>query len=391
MSDEQHSLPQRLSEVRTLAKLSQSELAGKLGVSASLVSHWEKGTRTPSESQLLELARAMGVALDYLLNAEIRPLFKCRAQVTSPQKNDIEQTLRDASSQVHFVATAHRLFGKVPKSFILRADFGSTEALPGAATHLRDTLKLNRRVTLDELKQALAEWNIFVFDWAMPQHLSGISFRGAFSCIFINHTQPPTRRLFTLAHEFAHVVFHLGRDGESGKNRMDTQVSISSIRDPLEKQANAFASEFLMPEADLKSLVEKYGNRLREPGMLEAAARTFNVSRDAIFYRLTQLKFFKWTDKSDYFRGNYPLPAAPTVRVAPEDEKEIDSQVDIRFREMALALYQDGQVSVGKLAEWFFTPRHVMEAYIAKLREKEEQVISDEPVPNEEGETAGAE
>ena len=389
MSDEQHSLPQRLSEVRTLAKLSQSELAGKLDVSASLVSHWEKGTRTPSESQLLELARAMGVALDYLLNAEIRPLFKCRAQVTSPQKNDIEQALRDASSQVHFVATAHRLAGKVPKSFILRADFGSTEALPGAATHLRDTLKLNRRVTLDELKQALAEWNIFVFDWAMPQHLSGISFRGAFSCIFINHTQPPTRRLFTLAHEFAHVVFHLGHDGESGKNRMDTQVSISSIRDPLEKQANAFASEFLMPEADLKSLVEKYGSRLREPGMLEAAARTFNVSRDAIFYRLTQLKFFKWTDKSDYFRGNYPLPAAPTVRVAPEDEKEIDYQVDIRFREMALALYQDGQVSVGKLAEWFFTPRHVMEAYIAKLREKEEQVISDEPVPHEEGETAG--
>ena len=96
MSDEQHSLPQRLSEVRTLAKLSQSELAGKLGVSASLVSHWEKGTRTPSESQLLELARAMGVALDYLLNAEIRPLFKCRAQVTSPQKNDIEQALKTA-------------------------------------------------------------------------------------------------------------------------------------------------------------------------------------------------------------------------------------------------------------------------------------------------------
>jgi Zn-dependent peptidase ImmA (M78 family) len=334
----------------------------------------------------LELARAMGVALDYLLNAEIRPLFKCRAQVTSPQKNEIEQVLRDASSQVHFVATAHRLASKAPKPFILRADFGSTEALPGTAGHLRDTLKLNRRVTLDELKQALAEWNIFVFDWAMPQHLSGISFRGAFSAIFINRTQPPTRRLFTLAHEFAHVVFHLGRDGESSKNRMETQVSISSVRDPLEKQANAFASEFLMPEADLKALVAKYGDRLREPGMLEAAARTFNVSRDAIFYRLTQLKFFKWTDKSDYFRGNYPLPPAPAVRVAPSDEKEIDSQVDVRFREMALALYQEGQVSVGKLAEWFFTPRHVLEEYIAKLREKEEQVISDEPVPIEAGE-----
>lgn len=330
----------------------------------------------------------MGVALDYLLNAEIRPLFKCRAQVTSPQQDKIEQTLRDASSQVHFVATAHRLAGKVPKSFILRADFGSIEALPSATTHLRDTLKLNRRVTLDELKQALSDWNIFVFDWAMPQHLSGISFRGAFSAIFINHTQPPTRRLFTLAHEFAHVVFHLGRDGESGKNRMDTQVSISSHRDPLEKQANAFASEFLMPETDLKSLVAKYGDRLREPTMLEAAAKMFNVSRDAIFYRLTQLKFFKWTDKSAYFRGNYPLPDAPTVRVAPKEEKDIDSQVDIRFREMALSLYQEGNISTGKLAEWFFTPRHVLEDYLAKLREKDEQVISDEPVPNDEGEAA---
>ena len=73
------------------------------------------------------------------------------------------------------------------------------------------------------------------------------------------------------------------------------------------------------------------------------------------------------------------------MRVAPTDEKEIDSQVDIRFREMALALYQEGQVSVGKLAEWFFTPRHVLEEYIAKLRDKEEQVISDEPVPLDEG------
>ncbi len=389
MSDAQHSLPQRLSEVRSLAKLSQSELAGKLGVSASLVSHWEKGTRIPSESQLHELARSMGVALDYLLNAEIRPVFKCRAQVTSPQQHEIEQTLRDASSQVHFTATAHRLAGKVPKSFILRADFGSTEALPGAATHLRDTLKLNRRVTLDELKQALSEWNIFVFDWAMPLHLSGISFRGAFSAIFINHTQPPTRRLFTLAHEFAHVVFHLGRDGEAGKTRMDTQVSISSHRDPLEKQANAFAGEFLMPKADLEALLVKYGDRLREPAMLEAAAKTFNVSRDAIFYRLTQLKFFKWTDKSNYFRGNYPLPTAPTQRVAKLDD--IDSQVDVRFRELALLLHQEGNISTGKLAEWFFTPRHILEEYLAKLREKEEQVISDEPVPNDEGGAAKVE
>jgi transcriptional regulator with XRE-family HTH domain len=87
MGDEQHNLPKRLSEVRTLANQSQTELAGKLGVSASLISHWEKGTRTPDESQLLDLARHLGVALDYLLNSEIRPHFKCRAQTTSTQRD----------------------------------------------------------------------------------------------------------------------------------------------------------------------------------------------------------------------------------------------------------------------------------------------------------------
>jgi Zn-dependent peptidase ImmA (M78 family)/transcriptional regulator with XRE-family HTH domain len=387
MGDIIHNLHTRLAEVRALVSLSQTTLAGKMGVSPSLISHWEKGTRTPSETQLLDLARHLGITLDYLLNSEIRPSFQCRARVTSPQRDSIDQTLLDASMQVHAVDTAYRLAGKIPQPFILRADFGSTEALPSVTSHLRDTLKLNRRVTLDELKQALSEWNIFVFDWAMPRDLSGVSFRGAFSAIFINHLQPPTRRLFTLAHEFAHVVFHLGRDNAAGKDRMETQVSIASHRDPLEKQANAFASEFLMPRSDLEALVAKHKDRLRDPAMLEAVARNFNVSRDAIFYRLTQLEFFRWSDKSAYFGGTYPLPDAPKVRVA--DWKNIDSQVDARFRDTALSLYQEEKISTGKLAEWFFTPRHVVEEYLAELRQSKEQVISDEPAQNHEGEAAG--
>lgn len=378
MGDKQHNLPQRLTETRTLANLSQSQLAKKLGVSTSLISHWEKGTRMPSGSQLLDLARSMGVAIDYLLNAEIRPAFKCRAKVKPEQQDDIDQALRDASSQVHFVATAYRLANKLPKPFVLRADFGSMEALPSVASHLRETLKLNRRVTLDELKQALSEWNIFVFDWDMPHHLSGISLRGAFSVIFINHAHPPTRRLFTLAHEFAHVVFHLGREADSGK--METQVSITSTRDPIEKEANAFAGELLMPQAALEKLIDDYKEQLREPAMLEATARHFNVSRDALFYRLTQLDFFRWTDKAWYFGGNYPLPDAPPARI--KEAKTIDSQVDARFRDTALSLYQEGKISTGKLAEWFFTPRYCIDEYLAMLRQDEEQVISEEPAQN---------
>src|ERR1035437_6976841 len=100
MGDALHNLAKRLSDVRTLANQTQTGLARKLGVSSSLISHWEKGTRTPDESQLLDLARHLGVALDYLLNSEIRPHFKCRAQTTSPQVNEIDQAMLNASEQI---------------------------------------------------------------------------------------------------------------------------------------------------------------------------------------------------------------------------------------------------------------------------------------------------
>ena len=373
MGTELYSLPQRLREVRSLTNLSQSTLAQRVGVSTSLVSHWEKGTRTPSEAQVLSLAQHLGVTLDYLLNSNVRPEFKLRAQKTSPQQDAIETALLDASVQVHFIDTALRLAEKPPKPFSLRADFDSFAALPNITTSFRQTLKLNRRITLDELKQALAEWNIFVFDWSMPWHLSGLSFRGPFSVIFINHLHSPARRLFTLAHEFAHVVFHLDRPGQDSTHRQGTIVSIASHRDPLEKQANAFAGELLMPTEDLAALVENYGSRIREPVGLEAAARHFNVSRDAIFYRLTQLNVFTWADKSAYLGGAFPLQDAPPQRVT-----EIDQQVDPHFRDLALSLHQQEKISTGKLAQWFFTPRHIIDEYLAEMVRTKSSVIADD-------------
>jgi Zn-dependent peptidase ImmA (M78 family)/DNA-binding XRE family transcriptional regulator len=364
MNTQQRNLPARMAEIRALVDLSQAQLARKLGVSTSLVSHWEKGTRTPSESQTLGLARHMGVALDYLLNAEIRPHFQPRTRVTSPHQEAIDRTLLDASMQVHYLDTAYRLARKVPAPFSLCADFDSFDNLANITSHLRDTLKLNRRVSLDEIKQALSEWNIYVFDWQMPWHLSGLSFRGAFTVIFINYSHPATRRLFTLAHEFAHVVFHLGREKPESKERINTTVSLASCREPIEKQANAFAGELLMPRADLENLVKNLGSRLREPACLEALARHFNVSRDAIFYRLTQLDVFT-------------PPEPPAHHVARPDK--IDRQVDPRFRDVALSLHQADKISTGKLAEWFFAPRHVIEAYLAELSRAKENAISDGP------------
>ena len=60
-------LGQRLQEQRRLKNLSQKEVAKSIGISASIVSNYESGERTPSVEILIALARLYHCSTDYLL------------------------------------------------------------------------------------------------------------------------------------------------------------------------------------------------------------------------------------------------------------------------------------------------------------------------------------
>lgn len=58
---------QKLQEYRKAEKLSQEELAHRLGVSRQSVSKWEQGSSFPETEKLIELSTLMGVSIDSLL------------------------------------------------------------------------------------------------------------------------------------------------------------------------------------------------------------------------------------------------------------------------------------------------------------------------------------
>lgn len=62
-----YGLGERLQEQRLLCKFSQKEVAEAINVSASIVSNYEKGERTPSLEILMALARLYRCSADYLL------------------------------------------------------------------------------------------------------------------------------------------------------------------------------------------------------------------------------------------------------------------------------------------------------------------------------------
>lgn len=66
-SNQGYIFAERLKEIRTEKRLSQSELAAMIGVSQANIARWERGVQDASGESIYELARQLGVSADYIL------------------------------------------------------------------------------------------------------------------------------------------------------------------------------------------------------------------------------------------------------------------------------------------------------------------------------------
>lgn len=124
--------------------------------------------------------------------------------------------------------------------------------------------------------------------------LSGMAFlkEGA-EFIGVNSNHHPNRQRYTLAHELAHIYLH--RPQLEAGVHVD-QSSINSLRrdlvsaegtDPLEREANAFAAELLMPKKLLAGALDEMVDL--DDDRLLALAKRFKVSLMALQYRLQRI------------------------------------------------------------------------------------------------------
>ena len=60
----------KIMQARKKAGMSQIDLADAMGVSRQSVSKWETGEANPEISKLTQLARTLGVSVDWLLGRE---------------------------------------------------------------------------------------------------------------------------------------------------------------------------------------------------------------------------------------------------------------------------------------------------------------------------------
>ncbi len=75
----------KLKELRTSQKLTQQQLADRLGVAKSVVSYYESGDRYPSYDVLVRIAHVFHTSTDYLLDVSRENVI----DVTGLSKEDI--------------------------------------------------------------------------------------------------------------------------------------------------------------------------------------------------------------------------------------------------------------------------------------------------------------
>ena len=111
------------------------------------------------------------------------------------------------------------------------------------ANYNRKLLKLTKEKKKKNIMSLLEQSGVIIYEIDEIEKFDGVSFitDKGFPVIIVNKNFSNDRKRFTIAHELGHILLH-----------NENLYPISSYRDK-EKEANIFASEFLMPEDEIKN------------------------------------------------------------------------------------------------------------------------------------------
>ena len=126
--------------------------------------------------------------------------------------------------------------------------------------------------------------------------LSGMIYiEGTRTIIGVNSHHHPNRQRFTIAHEIAHLELH--------KKKIVHEVHVdrrfrvlmrdensASGTEGMEIEANQFAAELLMPSSSVNEMLKKKGFDIDDERPLEGLARKFGVSKQALEFRIRNLR-----------------------------------------------------------------------------------------------------
>lgn len=327
--------PHRLRMARELVDLSQGDLGVEIGVSAAAVSQYERGAAIPTGDSIVAFARRLAVPVEFFsvpdTGADTPAFFRSLRSAPAVER----KRARHLTQLIHEVARDLERDVRLPSIDVPRHPVDPEAGKAGAVLAARAARAVREDWAIspgpiDNMVRQVERHGIVV---ARPQ--SGHARIDAFSVPFSDRPVivmsavkgKRDRSRFDVAHELGHLVMH--------------EPDQSTTRQ-IEKQADAFAAEFLMPAADIR---EELPNGLDWSRFMSLKQR-WQVSIQALLYRARELQRL---DEGDYVRAMKAMSARGWRRHEPGDLGDPESPVML-----------DRAIEVARLSEDQLTQRTAM-------------------------------
>jgi Zn-dependent peptidase ImmA (M78 family)/plasmid maintenance system antidote protein VapI len=270
---------------RRAAGLTQEELAARLGITQAALSRYENDLREPDGDIVARLSKTLDVSPEFLTHP-----FRLTGAIAADAHMRRQRTIKVSDWKA---AESKLNLYRMRSAFLMRRvpidpvnhipTFDPDDTTPAdAATMVRAQWRMPIGPVRNLTRWIESAGVIVIEEHLGTKRIDGLSqWASEYPVILLNADLPNDRKRWTLAHELGHVVLH--------SNYFDSDV---------ERQADAFAAEFLMPrhviEPDLRDLT---------PSRLVALKKQWGTSMAAIFEHAFRLGKATGVDRQKFYRS----------------------------------------------------------------------------------------
>ena len=324
---------------RKKLNLKKKEMAEILNVNPSLITYYEQGKRIPTVGKLNKITEIFEIPVEWLMSENLGNIQFAARSKGRENSAETKEILFFQEIVVNFVELLKQT--GMPDYAYKGPQYPNKTPTDSIIFDLKKILGIGNVVYYNHLKELLqSEFNIYMFEIPFRnEKISGITFyKDQVFCVFINKGHTQQRRLFSLAHEFGHILFHIHQDSYL--------VSRLTSTDAVEKEANRFAEIFLISETHLNKIINKKRLHLFKKEYIQSLADFFQVSAESIFYSLAKkgLVQYKWKSYK------------PTTEYKKDYDKSFTyNDLPWLYVLTCFLAFKQGHISISRFSELIFT------------------------------------
>ena len=364
----------RVRQIRERLGLTHDFVATRVDVETSMIIAVENGDLDPLPGDLiLYIADALSTDFRYFVSTAID-----ERETTTDR---ILRALKEPTSQDLLALRKFTLRAGFERDLEVLLEINNSTTLPKyehvlsqvaspsrqgqlIAQHERQRLKLGDK-PVDNIFEILRSQGIRVTRQSLSEStLSGVSVVQPYAglCVLVNYDEDLYRQFFSAAHEYAHML--LDRDRIVKESCI---VSYDAYRDEsIEKRANSFAANFLVPVTVPKTFSNLSRDQFVEA--VAAVARKYRVNTEvaAISFDRARVVAPEWVT---WFRNEKPVVIKKSEKSDPdisenlstlqrERRRELNQQgISSSFLELLRRALIEGKISFARFAEMLGMPQ----------------------------------